>query len=68
MDPYISLTFPLSLISITDTQQDAFLKENNRPLGRLKHRCKDNIKIDHLVQDRIQWQAAVNTVMNCRVP
>jgi hypothetical protein len=43
-------------------------KGNNRPLGGLKHRCKDNIKMDHLVQDRIQWQAVVNRVMNCRVP
>lgn len=28
--------------------------EGNRPFGRLKHRCKDNIKMDDLAQDRIQ--------------
>jgi hypothetical protein len=42
--------------------------EGNRPLGGLKHRCKDNIKEDHLVQDRIQWQAAVNSIMNHQIP
>jgi hypothetical protein len=42
--------------------------EGNRPLGGLKHRCKDNIKMDDLAQDRIQWQAVVNTVMNRRIP
>jgi hypothetical protein len=42
--------------------------EGNRPLGGLKHRWEDNIKMDHLAQDRIQWQAVVNTVMNHRVP
>jgi hypothetical protein len=54
--------------------------EGNRPLGRHRHRRKDNIgtnlreieweSVDwmHLAQDRDQWQNLVNTVMNLRVP
>jgi hypothetical protein len=54
--------------------------EGKRPLGRLRSRWEDNIKMDlseigidganwiQLAQDRVQWRVCVNTVMNLRVP
>jgi hypothetical protein len=51
--------------------------EGKRPLGRPKHRYKNNIKVDHkksdgamdqivLSQDRESWQALVIAVMQLR--
>jgi hypothetical protein len=54
--------------------------EGKRPLGRPRRRWEGNIKMDlretridganliQLAQDRVQWRAFVNTVMNLRVP
>jgi hypothetical protein len=56
------------------------MPEGKRPLGRPRHRWEDNIKLDlreiginganwiQLAQDRVQWQAFVNTIMNFQVP
>jgi hypothetical protein len=53
--------------------------EGKRPLGRPRHRWEDGIRMDlreigwgtvesiQLAQDRDQWQALVDTVMNLRV-
>jgi hypothetical protein len=54
--------------------------EEKRPLGRPRHRWEDDIRMDlkeigwgsvdwiHLAQDRNQWQAPMNTVVNLWVP
>jgi hypothetical protein len=54
--------------------------EGRRPLGRPRHSWEDNIKMDlreigwggmdwiDLAQDRDQWRALVNTVMDLWVP
>jgi hypothetical protein len=54
--------------------------EGKRPLGRPRRRWEDNIKLDlreiginvanwiQLAQNKVQWRACVNTVMNLRVP
>jgi hypothetical protein len=54
--------------------------DGKRPLGITRHRAEGNIKMDvreirwggmdwiDLAEDREQWRALVNTVMNLRVP
>ena len=54
--------------------------EGMRPLGRLRHRWEENIKMDlqeegcggmdwiELAQERDRWWGLVNAVMNLQVP
>jgi hypothetical protein len=54
--------------------------EGKRPLGRFRRRREDDMKMDlremgwcgvdwiDMSQDRDQWRALVNTVMDLRVP
>jgi hypothetical protein len=54
--------------------------EGKRQLGRPRRRWEDNIELDlreirieganwiQLAEDRVQWRALVNTVMNLRSP
>jgi len=54
--------------------------EGKRPLRRPRHRWEDNIRMNlmeigwegvdwmHLAQDRDQWQALVNMIMDLQVP
>jgi hypothetical protein len=54
--------------------------QGNRPFGRPRRRCEDNLGMDHteigwkyvewthVAQDRNQWLVFVNMIMNGRVP
>jgi hypothetical protein len=54
--------------------------EDKRLLGRSRRRWENNIKMDlreigidganwiQMAQDRVQWRAFLNTVMNLRIP
>jgi hypothetical protein len=54
--------------------------KGKRPLGRPRHKWKDDIKMDlrgiewgfidwfHMARETDKWRASVNTVMNIRVP
>jgi hypothetical protein len=55
--------------------RNAYKMQEKRALGRPRRRWEDNIRMGwecvdwmHLAQDRDQWQAVVNTVMNLGVP
>jgi hypothetical protein len=54
--------------------------EGKRPLGRLRRKWVDNIKMDHrelgwggmdwidLAQEKDRWRDLVNTIVNLRIP
>jgi hypothetical protein len=54
--------------------------EGRRPLGRIRRRCVDNIRMDlvevglgdvdwiGLAQDKDRWRALLNSVLKLRVP
>jgi len=58
------------------TDEKRIQSKGKRPIGRSTHRWEGNIRMDlreigwevvewyHLAQDRDQWRAVVNTVMN----